>query len=374
MKFTCVKENLSRVLSLTTSLAGKSTNLPILSHVLISASESKVNIITTNLEVAIQATLRAKVEEIGSFTVPAKTLAEFVSLLPGGQVSFGVEGGELLVESGSSHTKIKGVTSDEFPIIPKTEGGDRFTLEPTAFGDALSRVVVAVSKNEIRPELSGVHFGFFTDRYSGLVLAATDSYRLAEMKMLVDTGNTEKRIIVPARAVYEMIRLLHGVKPDSVDTQACLCVGANQVTLQYDQVEMTTRLIDGKYPEYAQIIPTSFKTNALFPKETVMSAIKAAGLFAAQGVNSISLDLNVSEKTIAVSSTSAQTGEHSSSIDGDVSGEENSILLNYRYVFEGLQQIAGDNVVFKMNSGDTPCLFEEQKNPNYTYIVMPIRQ
>ena len=152
-----------------------------------------------------------------------------------------------------------------------------------------------------------------------------------------------------------------------------LFVGENQIALRYDNFEMTSRLIEGTYPDYAQIIPTSFKTTASLPVEVLSNKIRAAGIFTTSGVNAVSFDLNAGEHSVGVSSTSTQTGAHDSHIDAEVAGEENSILLNHRYVLDGLQHMESE-VEFKVNSADAPCLFSPKGQNDYLYIVMPIRQ
>ncbi|HBU06572.1 MAG TPA: DNA polymerase III subunit beta [Candidatus Magasanikbacteria bacterium] len=374
MKFTCTKENLSHALDLVSGVAGKQVNLPILLNILIQVNDTGVKLMTTNLEMATQVNLRAKVENTGSFTVPAKTLTDFVHLLPDEQVEIELVENEIKIACGSSSTKIKGVPADEYPVMPEIEEQHAYVLDAENFKNSLGQVVVATAKNEIRPELAGVYFGLFADRFKGLVMAATDSYRLAEKKLNIEQGSDEIKVIVPARTIYEMIRLITISKAKSGETKIRLWLTANQIALRFDDFEMTSRLIDGKYPDYAQIIPNEFKTTAVFPISQMTNKIKTASLFTTMGVNAVSFDLNVGEGTIGVSSTSTQTGEHSSEIDVEVKGEENSILLNHRYVLDGLQHMETDEVEFKVNSGDAPCLFSPKGKDEYLYIVMPIRQ
>jgi DNA polymerase-3 subunit beta len=373
MKFTCTKENINKVLNLVSPLASKQGHLPILMNIMIVANESKVDMIATNLEIAVRASLRAKVDQVGSFTVPAKTIADYINLLSDSQVEISLEGNELIVTSGNSSTKIKGMPSDEFPVVPEVEDSNVYTLSVDDFKNAMTKTVIASAKNEIRPELSGVYMGFFKSRYKGLILAATDSYRLAESKINIEQGENEMELIVPSRTVYDMIRLLSLSKDGEKETKVRIWVSNNQIALRYDDFEMTSRLVDGKYPDYAQIIPGEFKSTATFPTDVMIKKIKAAGLFTATGVNAVSFDFNVENKTVSVSSTNTQTGQHNSEIDADVSGEENSILLNHRYVLDGLQHI-GNEVDFKVNGSDAPCMLQEKGNDKYIYIVMPIRQ
>lgn len=374
MKFACTKENLSYSLDLVTSIAGKHVNLPILANILIQADESVIKLVATNLEVGVRANLRAKVDQKGSFTVPAKTLSDFVHLLPEGQVEIELQENELSIKCANSATKIKGSPAEEYPIVPEVEEKHSYVLEAIDFKRALSEVVFSAAKNEIRPELSGIYFGLFGERHSGLVMAATDSYRLAERKVTISQGTDEFKCIVPARSVYEMIRLLSLGKTKQGENNVRLWLSENQIALRYDDFEMTSRLIDGKYPDYAQIIPDKFKTAAIFNVSLLINKIKAASLFTTTGVNAVSFDLNKTENTIGVSSTSTQTGEHASEIDAEITGEENSTLLNHRYVLDGLQNLDTEEAEFKMNSADAPCMFKPKGKEDYLYIVMPIRQ
>ncbi len=374
MKFTCTKENISHSLDLVSSIAGKQVNLPILSNILIQVNESGVKLVATNLELSVSVNLRAKVETTGSFTVPAKTLTDFVHLLPEEQVEFEKQENEIFIKCGKSSTKIKGMDAEDYPVVPGIEEEHPYVLGAEEFKNSLSQVVIACAKNEIRPELSGTFFGFFVNDFQGLTLAATDSYRLAEKKLAVSQGSDEVKVIVPARAVQEIIRLLTLSKEQQAENNVRLWVGENQIGLRYDDFEFSSRLVDGKYPDYTQIIPSEFKTNAVFTTAVMINKIKAASLFTTTGVNAVSFDLSPEQNNIGISSTSTQTGEHSSEIEAEVKGEENSILLNHRYVLDGLQNIESEEVEFKVNSGDAPCLFRGKGKENYLYIVMPIRQ
>lgn len=368
----CTRENLSHALSLVSGVVQKQTHLPILTNILFRAAESKVDIFATNLDIAVRVSVRAKVEETGSFTVPARTLADYVALLPAEQVEIGLDGQELTVKSGSSQTKIKGMGDEEFPVIPDIEETHGYSIGAADLKSALASVGIAAAKNEIRPELAGVFFGFFTPRHKGLVLAATDSYRLAEQRVAVGQGADQVTCIVPGRTVSEMIRLISIAAGGEQAVR--LWLSDSQIGIRYDQFEMTARLVDGAYPDYAQIIPEKFKTTATVPIAELTRRIKAASLFTTTGVNAVSFDLNTATGSLGISSTSTQTGEHSSEIDAEIAGEENSILLNHRYVLDGLQQMQSESVDFCVNSGDTPCLFRPHGGSAYVYIVMPIRQ
>ncbi len=375
MQFTCTKENLSYALNLVSSVAGKQNNLPILSHVMLTVSDSAVELAATNLEIGIKAHLRAKVDSPGSFTVPAKTLTDFVGLMSGDQVQITQQENELVIECGRSNTKIKGMPAEEFPVIPEFVDGKSFSLERSRLKNGLAQVVFAASKTEIRPELSGVYFGFGVYGHAGLTLAATDSYRLAEKRISVAQGGDEVSCIVPARTAGEFIRLMSlSEQSDEKETNVRFFVGESQVSLRYDSFEITSRLIAGRYPDYRQIIPNEFKTTAMFSKSQMVSSVKAASLFAATGVNAVNLKLNPSAHSLNISSTSNQAGAYETTIDIQGEGVENSIVLNHRYFLDGMSHLDGDEILMNMNSADAPSLLKSKDDKDYLYLVMPIRQ
>lgn len=371
MKFVCTKENIEKSLALVSPIAGKQGNLPILQHVHIVAGESGVELVTTNLEVAMTVALRAKVEMPGSFTVPAKTLSDFIRLLPEEQIHFSVEGSELIIKSGSSGTKVKGTPADDFPVIPPAEGEHTYTLSTTALKDGLSRVAIAVARNEMRPELSGVSCQFFPETFHGVVFAATDSYRLAESRVDVLQGQDEYRCIIPMSTVQEINRALATEKAGEA---VQILVTDNQISLKFGDVELSSRLIQGTYPDYRQIVPESFTTTAILPKADFTQKIKAASLFTSTSTPAVSVDVQTESGIVTISSTSSQMGEHNASVDAEIQGDENSVLLNHRYLLDGLAQVRTEDVVFNMNSADAPCMISPKDSDRYFYIVMPIRQ
>ncbi len=374
MLFTCTKENLITALQLVSGITGKGVNLPILGNILIQVTDSKVELIATDLEIGIKIHLRAKVEAEGSFTVPGKTFADFVNLVSEEQIDISIEGNELIVKAGSSKTKIKGTPADEFPVLPEIEEKHHFLIDAKAFKKSISNVAIASAKNDIRPELSGIYFGFFTDRHKGLILAATDSYRLAEKKVNVEQGDTQFTCIVPAKTVNEIARIISLNKQEKEETNVRLWLSDNQIAIRYGQAEMTSRLIDGTYPNYSQIIPKEFKSKALVPGSSLVQKVKAASLFTTTGINAVSLKLHTQEQTLSISSTSTQTGEHKSELMANVDGSDNGIVLNHKYFLDGLNQIESENISFRMNSGDTPCMIVPDEDESFLYIVMPIRQ
>lgn len=374
MKITCTKENLSKALSIVGGIANKNVNLPILGNILIKADDQKTEIVATNLELAIVAHVRSKVDEPGSFTVPSKTLSEFVNLLSEEKIEMELKDNELLISCGKSSTKIKGTPSDEFPVIPSVGTGNGFLFNAEHLKNGIGQVVSSLAKSEIRPELSGMYFGFNTSYYNGLILAATDSYRLAEKKIKLLQGEGEFKIIVPGRTTQEIMHILSLADNDEQEKNVRVLVGENQIAMHYGNIQLVSRLVEGSYPDYAQIIPKEFRTSAVFDTSKMIKEIKMASLFTTVGVNAISCVVSSKEGVVKLSSTSSQTGEYSSEIEAEVNGEDNLIMLNHRYVLDGLNNIKSEMSTIKIINADSPCLFVPNNDESFVYIVMPIRQ
>lgn len=376
MKLTTLQENLKNGLFTVSHIAGKNINLPILSNIMIKASNGNIQLITTDLELGVVSSVRGKIEEDGSFTVDAKLLSDYVSLLPNQKIKIAKKDGKIVVECENYKTTIKGQEAEEFPLIPQVEKKEFFSVKTNDFKKALSQVVFAVSNSETRVELSGVLFSFSKNN---LILAATDSYRLAEKNIEIKTnsnGSEEKRIIVPAKTLQELIRILSGVKEEGVDDDKELkfYITDNQILFETGSTELVSRLIEGQYPDYKQIIPENLKTTSIVNRSELTRAVKASSIFSKTGVNDISLDFPIGKNKTIISSASGQTGENITELDSNVSGAENSMVVNYRYLLDGINNIDSENIKIEVTDGNTPCILQPEKEKGYLYIIMPIKQ
>lgn len=371
MKISCTKENVARALALVSGVTGKNLNLPILNNVLIKADQ-KVEIIATNLELAVVVTVRAIIEEPGSFTVPARTLLDFVNLLPNEKIDFTLKDNELLVTCGKSSTKIKGTSAEDYPIIPSLDQGNGFLVDAADLKQGLSQVLPAVAKNDIRPELAGVYCGFNLESDQKMTLAATDSYRLAEKKVSLKQGDITMQVIIPGRTAQEFSHLLSGSGEE--EKQARILVSENQIMISYGSAQIVSRLVEGSYPDYKQIIPKDFSSTATVDTAALVKEMKASGLFTTSGVNAVSLVLKPDAGMISVSSISTQTGEYSSELQAEINGGGGTLLLNNRYILDGINSFNATETQIKIINADSPCIFTPKDDPSYLYIVMPIRQ
>ena len=372
MKISCTKENLGEALSLINGVTGKNINLPILNNVLIKADDNKVEFIATNLELAIIINIRAKIEESGSFTVPARTLTDYISLLPNETISLGDKENELIITCGKSSTKIKGSSAEDYPIIPALSEGKGYLILAESLKEGLNSVLNSTAKNDIRPELSGV-FVDFNNETKKATFAATDSYRLAEKKVNIEQGAEEAKIIIPSKTASEIVHLM-SVKNNSDEKSVRVLLGDNQIVVSYNNTQIISRLVEGQYPDYTQIIPKNFNTIITSDTEKFAKEMKAAGLFTTNGVNSVSLGIDSKTGNIEVSSLSSQTGEYHSELAVEVKGEDGKVLLNNRYVLDGIQNIKTPEIFLKIVNGDSACVLTPKGDESFLYIVMPIRQ
>src|SRR3989338_1404015 len=376
MKFSCTRDNLQRALSLTSHIANKNVNLPILDNVLIRAQEGALRLTTTNLEIAISCTLRGKIEEKGEFTIPSKLFFDYVNLLPNEKIDLDFSEDTVSLSCASDKTKIKGLPAADFPLVPSVNTERSFEIPINAFRQAINRVLFAVTNNEARPELTGIFMKFFP-REGKIVLAATDSYRLAESTISFSKKEEEEiSVIIPARTMVEVSRVLSIAKDDiEIPTVVTTHLSQNQIVFLCGNTELISRTIEGTYPDYTQIIPTNFQTQTTIDRDDLMKAVKAASLFSKQHLFDVVLGIHPSTHEIVIKALDVNRGENTTSCSVDCSGPENIMTLNYRYLLDGLNACGGEKVCLQMIDASNPCLIKPVGHEGeYQYILMPIRQ
>ncbi len=377
MKISSLQENLKNGLFIVSHIAGKNVNLPILNNVLIRAKGDGIKMITTDLEIGIVCTIRGKIEKEGEYTVESKVLSEYISLLPNKKVDIEQNENKLFVKSDNYKTVIRGQLADDYPLIPQVKRDVYYKTEIEKFKKAISQVIFAVSNSDNRMELTGVLFDFEGEN---LTMAATDSFRLAEKKISMETNLKEKentRIIVPAKTLQELIRILSAVKNENLNNEKSeikFYISDNQILFTVGNIELISRLIEGQYPDYTQIIPKTNETKAAVDKEELVRAVKASSIFSKTGINDVNLDFPLNANKVIISSASSQTGENITEISSQVSGKDNGIVVNYKFLLDGIGNIDGDQIKFEVINGKTPCILRSEKEDGYQYVIMPIKQ
>lgn len=384
MKFSCTQENLKRGLMITGSIASKNLNLPVLNNVLIRIDGNNIQFLSTNLEIAVRCTMRGKVEEEGDITLPSKLFLDYVNLLGDEKVDITIKDDEATVVGKRNRTKIKGIPSTEFPLIPKVERETVFHVDTSMLRKALSQVNFAVSSVESRPELTGVLFNINPEGKNGkLVLAATDSYRLSERTIALKSEGTQAstsksvQVIVPGKTLSELLRILSLTKDTDTDGESVeVALGESQVAFRVGDIEMISRVIDGKYPDYRPIIPETFSSDASVMKSELSQAVKSASLFSRAGLQDVRLEIEPGSG-MKISSGDTQMGKNESVVEGEVDGNKNAITLNYKYLIDGLNAIDDAKVHVKVIDATNPCVITPERqteDDSFLYIVMPIKQ
>ncbi|KKQ45188.1 MAG: polymerase III subunit beta protein [Candidatus Moranbacteria bacterium GW2011_GWC2_37_8] len=381
MKLTCTQENFKKAIYSTERVVGKQITLPILENILLETDHGMLKIAATNLEIGVFLKIGAKIEEEGTITVPARLLSNFVNNLPAdGTVALTVIDQTLHIESGSSKAQIKGLQAQDFPIIPEMEGEFLFSLPAQEMREAIPRLAMCVSMDSTRPELTG--FNVLLDKLE-VKLAATDSFRLAEAVVTLVKDNPQAydlfiektgSIIVPLNTFSEVFRVIGN------DTQEIkIGIEESQIFFQVDNVRIVSRLINGKYPPYQQIIPESFTTRVVLKKDSVLRAVKIAGIFTHSKAGEVKFTVNSEGKEVYVQSRAEEVGENKTILNAQIEGPEQEALFNPRYMVDGLQAMGTSHMVLLMNSGSSPAVLrmvqgeKREENLSYTYIIMPIK-
>ncbi|MBI3952670.1 MAG: DNA polymerase III subunit beta [Candidatus Doudnabacteria bacterium] len=369
MKLICTKDNLKKGLFAVSRVVGVGNPLQVLNNILLKTDQGRIRLSSTNLEIGVNTWVGGKIEEEGALTVPAKLINEYINNLPTEKVQLSAKDTTLNLISENYKTNIKGLPSEEFPLIPQIAEEAYAKIDSNELKSALSETIWAAAGNETQPEISGIFLGFSAEggETGKLRIAATDRYRLAERNaQLKEPVKSPKEVIVPFRTISELFKIL-GVSSGELE----IYFSETQVLFKIDETELISRLIDGQYPDYQQIIPKGFKTEAVVSREELIHALKATSLFASESNN---IQLEISEGSgIRVTASSAAAGENETLVSAKVSGSANAAMFNFRYLLDCLNNLSETNVVVRMISDASPAMIQPEGRTNYVYIVMPIK-
>lgn len=372
MKVIILQENLSRGISVTGKSVSGRPQLPVLGNILLATEEGRLKFSATNLETGISFWARAKVEEEGSFTVPAKIFSEFVASLPKEKAEITQEENMLRVKCGTYEASFNGINASEFPLIPVFPEGEYFSFEAEVFTNALKKVSFAATTDEGRPVLTGVLLQFGEKE---MAVVATDGYRLSKMVVPKPEEVSPKkmlkadRLLIPARALSEIVRLsLEGEEKKKI--KLALLPTHNQAIFSLDEIQIVTQLLGGEFPAYEKIIPMSSSVKVTFATEDLARAVKMAAIFARENANIIKFAIAKGEMT--VSSNTPQVGNNKNTLE--VKGEgEGEIAFNSRYLLDLLNAVTAKEMVFEMTGALNPGVFREFGEENFVHIIMPVR-
>ena len=362
MKLSVTQENLSRALSTVSRVASTRSSLPILSNVLLRTEGNRLFVAATNLDIAISETIGAKITQPGSITVPARLMQDFVSSLPSGTLELDVRENRLQLTADRFDSTINGVSAEEFPVTPTIEGGSTIEISSGDMKQTLQQVLFAASADEARPVLTGV----YVHADNGMLyFAATDSYRLAEKKL---TKTMEPMsLLLPAQSLQELLRAL---KDDT--SVVTVTFDEQQARFSVSGIEIVTRLVDGTYPDYKKLLPSSFETTAKLTRQSLAEITKVSSLFAREAAGSITLLIDEAKKEISISSIASQVGENTASAEAEITGNA-TITMNSRYILDALQAFDGKNIQINVNGKLDPCILTDPDDDSYIHVIMPVK-
>jgi DNA polymerase III subunit beta len=375
MKLLCSTSEFLQSLQLVSRAIGGQQALPILGNILLEAKGDRCTASATDLEISIVTSFPAKIEREGSITVPAKAILNFAQYNADAEVLLEVkEGTQLKCSSQHAKTSIAGAVASEYPTISKVEKQTHFTLKADPLLHALHLVTFAAAKTTLRPVLSGVYLRSAAQQ---LILVATDSYRLSECKIPAEGDGIEVSCIIPAKILEELKTILGSFKSDKKakgegeqGRNVGVALSRQQIELQVGETRLVSRLIDGKFPNYEQIIPKEAKTKLYFPLHNLSTAVKRLHYFAKEMNNTLTFHC---AKETRVITPQTPMGQDEATIQGELTGEENKIALSSSYLLDFLGHISAEGVIASISDAQHPAIFTLPDQKDFLHLIMPLR-
>lgn len=366
MNIQVLQENFSKALITASRFTSSRAQLPVLGNILLKASRNRLSVSSTNLETSIALSIGAKVEKEGEITIPSRVITDLVSNLRPGTISLSTEKEQLTIEAEKFHSVISGMNPSDFPEIPQSLGNTAFALPKEDFLDALSQVLFAASVDETRPVLTGVLLIF---KKGQLVLVSTDGFRLSQKKISLKAGSREGNIILPKNVLMEVLRL--SSEGEEVLFEARTKDG--QCVFGIDDTVLSSRLLEGEFPDFERIIPKEASLKISLDKEELFRAVKLSSVFARDSANIVGL--KVRKDAIELSAESQLAGSQKAQVEAKVEGnaKDFEISFNFRFLEELLHSIKGEEVLLEFSTPSAPGVFTDPKDPSFLHLIMPVR-
>jgi len=381
MKAICTTENLKKGILTAEKIIGKNLTLPILSNILIEAEKGGLRVSATNLEIGLISKIRAKIEKEGKIAVPGRIVGGILTQLgDDSKITLEEKNNSLKMAYSGNSAVIKGMDAKDFPIIPKPQSEFLFEMNALELQKKAGNILVAAAVSDTRQELTGVHFEFLENK---IILAATDSFRLAEATIKLEKSEITEdykkyiaknsAVIVPARTLQEVVRSI-----GEEDTKIKVYLTENQIFFEVGETLFVSRLIDGKYPEYKQVVPKQFASTITLKKEELLKAARLAGVFSDSKSREVRIRIESGGKTMSVFAESVEAGEGSWNVNCEASVKENlEIAFNNRFLLDGLNSLATEEIYIGANDAFGPVILREivkgSPKTDYFHIIMPIR-
>ena len=370
MKFTCIQEDLSRALNIVSRVVSNKAVLPVTQNVLLSAEDSMLKVTGTDLNTTITTWIGAQIEQDGDITIPAKLLNDFVNALPPETVEIELTDKPIgiHIKCGGYESNVSGMGADDFPPVPAVNEGMAATIDASVLKQAVDRVAFAAADEDSRPVLTGVKVEI---KGHGATFAAADGFRLSIYSCtLAEAPGEDMEFLVRARALSEIGRLLN----IEGDVEFMVTENMNHVLFRIGDVEVTSSLISGAFPNYSQLVPNSHKTKAVISTDEFLRATRTASIFAREDSNIIRLQVSDNDEGpghMTLSSQATEIGDNTGELEATVTGEDAKIAFNSKYLTDVLGVLDGD-IVVELTSPTTPGVLRTAEGDDFVHVVMPM--
>jgi len=365
MKLKVLQENLAKSLINASRFTTSKAQLPILGNIKLETKKTKLIISATNLEMSTSISLGAQVEKEGEIAIPAKIITELVNNLQMGTISLNSDKEQLKISTDSFSSTLSGMNTSDLPIIPqKVDEKKAFELSKESIAESLSQVIFATSIDETRPILTGVLMLF-----SGkdLTLVGTDGFRLSQKRLSVK-GNTKiQNLVLPNGILSELIKTQSEKENIFFEYKK----EENQVIILIDDTILSTRVLEGEYPDYEKIIPKASNITINVDKDELLRAVKLASVFARDSANIVKIE--VGKDNLVLSAESQSSGSQKTKIDAKVEGGSLEIAFNFRFLEEFIHSIKGEEIQMKFSNSNSPGIFSDPEDKEYLHLIMPVK-
>ncbi len=365
MKIECSIEKIKNAVSQVERITGKNLTLPVLSSILIIASGKSLKLRSTNLNLGIEIEIGAKIEREGTLAISGAVLnSVFSNISQNENISLEEKDGNLLIKTKKSQIKLKSQPHEDFPTIPIVTGKS-FDADSKKLIEGIKSVYYSSSVSDIKPEISSV---FLHTKEENLVFVSTDSFRLAEKKVKIKGLEEITGIIIPFKNISEILRVF-----GEFQGVIKVCFNKNQISFSSDNIYLTSRIIDGIFPDYRQIIPKEATTEVVVLKQDLLNALKLSNVFSDK-FNQVNLKIIPKEKIFELSSSNNDIGENKTELDAVINGENVELSFNYKYFLDCFQSLNTDSVSIKMSGASRPIVISPVSDSSFTYLIMPMNR
>lgn len=367
MKLQILQENLEKAVSITSRFASTRAQLPVLGNILISSQKSKIYVSSTNLEISASVQVGAKIEEEGEISVPAKVMSELVSNLPRETITLTSEKEQLKLATPNFASTVLGINASDFPKVPNSLNKEKsLNIPHDVLLKALNQVLFAASMDETRPVLTGVLFLF---KKSTLSLIATDGFRLSKKTINIKAAEGGSSIVIPKAVLGEIGR--------TVSDDGAIFLGIQekekQVVFGVGDIVLTSRLLEGEYPDFEKIIPKSSNVKVFLDKDEFLRAVKLASIFARESANIVKL--KILKDSVKFSAESSAAGSQETSVDAKVESgvKDFETAFNYRFLEEFAHSVTGEEIKMEFSGVSSAGVFTDSTDESYLHLIMPVK-